>query len=131
MAADGRLPRRLARIGGRSIPVAATWGALGVTSLVVVAGDLAQAASMTDAAVLISFMLVNASLLWLARRQGRQTGLRPIADVIVPGTALLFCGGLFLHVGWLGMATALALTAMGFALGRAAAAGDRSTGRGK
>jgi APA family basic amino acid/polyamine antiporter len=48
MAADGRLPRRLARIGSRSIPITATWTALGITALVVLAGDLVQAASMVE-----------------------------------------------------------------------------------
>jgi APA family basic amino acid/polyamine antiporter len=116
MAAAGWLPRGLGRIGGRAIPVTATWSALTTTTLVVVAGDFVQAAAMTDAAVLVSFALVNASLLWLAARR-RATG-RTVADVLVPAAALLMCGGLLLHVGWLGVAVALALAAAGLALGR-------------
>jgi basic amino acid/polyamine antiporter, APA family len=124
MAAEGRLPRRLARIGGRSIPVAATWSALAVTALVVLAGDLAQVASMTDAAVLASFVLVNASLLWLASRHGGDPTLHTVTDRLVPGAALLMCGGLLLHVGWLGAAVAAALTLVGIALGRRTGGGQ-------
>jgi APA family basic amino acid/polyamine antiporter len=118
MASEGRLPRRLARIGRRSIPATATWVALAVTGLVVVSGTLVQAATMTDAAVLASFMLVNASLLWLSRRPEGPAGGRKLADVAVPGAALVLCGALLLHVGWLGLAAAAALAAGGLALGR-------------
>jgi APA family basic amino acid/polyamine antiporter len=118
MASEGRLPRRLARIGRRSIPATATWVALAVTGLVVVSGTLVQAATMTDAAVLASFMLVNASLLWLSRRPEGPAGGGKLADVAVPGAALVLCGALLLHVGWLGLAAAAALAAGGLALGR-------------
>jgi APA family basic amino acid/polyamine antiporter len=119
MAADGPLPRRLARIGRRATPVAASWGALAITALVVVAGDLVQAATMTDAAVLASFMLVNASLLWLgARGRGGPAARHGRADVIIPAAALLMCGALLLHVGWIALLVALGLAVVGFALGR-------------
>jgi APA family basic amino acid/polyamine antiporter len=42
MATEGRLPRRLARIGRRSTPAAATWTALAVTALVAGSGTLAE-----------------------------------------------------------------------------------------
>jgi APA family basic amino acid/polyamine antiporter len=117
MASEGRLPRRLTRIDRRAVPVTATWTALGVTALVVLGGDLVQAAALTDAAVLASFMLVNASLLWLAR--GRSApGPRRAVDLLVPAAALLMCGALMLHVGRLGVAVALALGVSGFVLGR-------------
>ncbi len=119
MAAGGRLPRRLARIDHRAVPVTATWIALGVTTLVVLGGDLVQAAALTDAAVLASFMLVNASLLWLARRRCAPKERRA-ADLVVPAAALLMCGALMLHVGWLGVAVASALGISGFVLGRRA-----------
>ena len=124
MASAGRLPRRLARVGRRSTPAVATWSALAAAAFVVSVGDLVQAAALTDAAVLICFMLVNASLLWLAHRRG---GLRTLStlDVIVPTGGLLMCGGLLLYVGWLGAVVALALAAVGLGLGRAGA--GRST----
>lgn len=118
MAAEGRLPRRLAGIGRRSTPVAATWTALAIIGLVVVSGDLVQAATMTNAAVLASFMLVNASLLWLSRGRGAPPGVRALADVAIPAAALVMCGALLLHVGWLGVAAALAVAALGLAGGR-------------
>jgi basic amino acid/polyamine antiporter, APA family len=117
MAAAGRLPRPLARIDHRAIPGTATWAALAATALVTVAGDLVQAAAMTDAAVLGSFGLVNASLLWLAREPG-SSGRRAWADVLIPVAALLMSGALLLHVGWLGAAGALALVGIGLAVGR-------------
>ena len=84
-------------------------------------GDLVQAAALTDAAVLASFMLVNASLLWLARGRSGQDDRRA-ADLVIPVAALLMCGALVLHVGRLGVAVALALGVSGFVLGRRAPA---------
>jgi basic amino acid/polyamine antiporter, APA family len=110
MASEGRLPRRLARVGRRGVPLAATWTALGITAAVAALGDLAWAAAMTDAAVLTAFMLVNASLLWLSRRA-------PGADAAIPGAALVMCGALLLHVGWPGLSAAAIVAAAGLALG--------------
>jgi hypothetical protein len=91
-----------------------------LTALVVAAGDLVQAAALTDAAVLSSSGLVNASLLWLARESVAQGRRQRTADVVVSGAALLMYGVLGLHVGWLGAAGAVALVAIGMVLGRAA-----------
>jgi hypothetical protein len=85
----------------------------------VAAGDLVQAAALTDAAVLSSFGLVNASLLCLAREPVAQGRRQRTADVVVSGAALLMYGVLG-HVGWLGAAGAVALVAIGMVLGRAA-----------
>jgi len=57
----GRVRGRL--VDARAVPATATWAALALTTLVVAGGDLVQAAALTDAAVLGSFGLVNASLL--------------------------------------------------------------------
>jgi hypothetical protein len=97
--------------------VTATWTALALTGMVVVGGDLVQAATLTDAAVLASFMLVNASLLWLSRGRVAPAGMRALADVAIPAAALVMCGTLLLHVGWLGVAAALAIAAVGLAWG--------------
>ena len=120
MASEGLLPHRLAHIGRRSTPVTATWTVLAVTALVVATGDLVQAAVMTDAAVLTSFMLVNASLLWLGlrMRRGAPRTPRTTADIVIPVAALVMCGVLLLHVSWLGMVVALVVAAGGLALGR-------------
>ena len=118
MAAEGWLPRPLVRIGARATPVTATWTALVITGLVVVTGDLVQAATMTDAAVLASFMLVNASLLWLARGHRGGGSRHRAADLVIPAAALVMCAALLLHVGWLGAAAAVGLAVLGLALGR-------------
>lgn len=119
MASEGRLPAVLARIDRRSTPVAATWTALSVTAVVAVSGTLVQAATLTDAAVLTSFMLVNASLLWLARGRTTAGESRTWLDVVVPILALAMCAVLLAHVGWLALGAAVALAAVGLAIGRA------------
>jgi hypothetical protein len=78
-----------------------------------------EAAALTDAAVLLSFMLVNLSLPWLARR-GRTgpRGPRRVLDVAVPSLALLLCGWLLVHTGWPSLVAATALAVVGLVVGR-------------
>jgi len=119
MAAAGQLPRGFARIGNRATPSIATWTVVGLTAALALGGGLAQTAAMTDAAVLGSFMLVNASLVWIA--MGRTE--RPLAralDVAVPAAGLVMCATLLLHIGWVSVAIALGLAVVGFLVGRAA-----------
>jgi amino acid transporter len=113
MAAAGRLPRALARVGQRAVPRTATFVALAVTLLVVLSGDLVQAAAMTDAAVLFSFALVNASLLRLARIR---------VDRVVPLAALGLSVALLWPVTIIGLLAALGLALLGVLLGHG---GDR------
>jgi hypothetical protein len=81
-------------------------------------GDLAQVAALTDAAVLVSFMLVNLSLPRLVRRGAADPGLaRRILDVGVPALALLMCGWLLIHTGWSSVAAAAGLATVGLMLG--------------
>ena len=76
-------------------------------------------AALTDAAVLLSFMLVNLSLPWLARRGATGPGLtRRALDVGLPALALLMCGWLLAHTGWLSLAAAAGLAVLGLAVGR-------------
>jgi basic amino acid/polyamine antiporter, APA family len=98
MAAAGVLPRRLARVGRTAVPLSATLLVLLVLVVLVVVGSLQQVATATDIAVLVSFILVNASLPWLAAR-GRTTsrGIARAVELAVPALALLFCGWLLLH----------------------------------
>jgi APA family basic amino acid/polyamine antiporter len=118
LAAAGMLPGGLARVGRRGTPVAATLLVAGVVAGLTLVGDLARAAALTDAAVLLSFLLVNLSLPRVALR-GRAGGARVRgADLVVPALALLLCGWLLLHTGPLGLATAAGLAGMGWALGR-------------
>jgi hypothetical protein len=61
MAAAGVFQTRLARVSRVSIPVAATTLVLALLAILVSLGDSQQVAAMTDAAVLVAFMFVNAS----------------------------------------------------------------------
>lgn len=118
MASAGALTARLARIGKTGAPVAATLLVSGITGGLVLLGNVARVAAMTDAAVLVSFMLVNLSLPRLAYRglTGGRAGKR-MADLLLPGLALLMCGWFLLHTGWVSIAVAAGLTILGFFAG--------------
>lgn len=117
MAGAGVLPRRLAAVGGRAIPTAASLLVTGIAAALVLPGDLTRAATLTDGAVLASFMLVNLSLPRLATSGALRTGrARRVADLAVPGLAFLMCGGLLLHTGALSVAVAAGLAAVGYAV---------------
>ena len=89
-----------------------------MTGFLVLLGDLAQVAALTDATVLLSFMLVNLSLSWLARRGATGPGrARRTLDLALPSLALLMCGWLLLHTGWSGLVAAAGLAVLGLALG--------------
>jgi APA family basic amino acid/polyamine antiporter len=118
IAAAGLLPRALAGVGPRATPVAATLLVTGVAGALVFAGDLAEVAALTDAAVLLSFALVNLSLARLAGR-GATGGdrARRMVDIGVPSLALLLCGWLLLHTGWRSVGVAAALALLGLVVG--------------
>jgi basic amino acid/polyamine antiporter, APA family len=99
MADAGVLPRALGRVGRRATPWVATVAVLILTAALLFAGSLAEVAAMTDGAVLASFLLVNASLAWLAGRGRAWRGQRRVLDLALPGTAVAMCGALLLHVG--------------------------------
>lgn len=114
MAAAGVLPRALAAVGPTAIPVRATVGVLTLAGAVVMAGDLTQIAALTDAAVLLSFILVNLSLPWLAARGATAGGRRRrTADLVLPSAGVLLCGFLLLHTGWRSLLVAGAVGALG------------------
>ncbi len=117
MAAAGVLPARLARVGARQVPAEATWLVLVVTGALLFVGGVAEVATLTDAAVLLSFMLVNASLPWLAAHGRSSTmGWRRTADALVPAAAVVLCATLLAHAGWTALGVAVALAAVGLAL---------------
>ena len=111
MAAAGVLPTSLARVNRASVPVAATAAVLGALAVLVGLGGLQAVAAMTDAVVLLSFMLVNASLPWLAARRAPASTLRRIADLVIPMLGLLLCGWLLAHAGVMSIGIALAYRA--------------------
>jgi hypothetical protein len=87
---------------------------LALAAVAVVAGDLTQIAALTDAAVLLSFILVNLSLSWLAARGATAGGgHRRTADLVLPGAGVLLCGFLLLHTGWRSLLVAGAVGALG------------------
>ena len=117
MAAAGVLPARLARVGARQVPAEAAWLVLVVTGALLFVGGVAEVATLTDAAVLLSFMLVNASLPWLAAHGRSSTrGWRRTADALVPAAAVVLCATLLAHAGWTALGVAVALAAVGLAL---------------
>lgn len=126
MAAAGVLPERLARVNRRAVPAAATALVLVLLAGLVSLGDLRQVAALTDAAVLVAFILVNASLLWLAaRRPAMGSGKRRASDALISALAILLCGWLLLHAGALSVIAALGLSALALV----AAPGTRAWGQ--
>ena len=114
MAGAGVLPRALARVGGRAIPTTATAVVLFTAGALVFAGDLREVATLTDAAVLSSFVLVNAALLWLAvRKQAGGGRARRIVDLLLGGAAAALCAWLALHTGLIGAAAIAVILIVG------------------
>src|SRR5262245_4081703 len=110
MAAAGALPTRLARVGRTAVPVDATLLVLGLLTVLVALGTLRQVAAMTDAGVLVSFILVNVSLPWLAaRRRTPASGGARAAEILIPSLGVLLCGWLLLHAGVASIEAALGL----------------------
>jgi APA family basic amino acid/polyamine antiporter len=110
MAAAGVLPKWLARVGRTAVPVPSTLLVLSLLAVLVAVGTLRQVAAMTDAAVLVSFLFVNASLPWLAaRRRTPARGASRVAEVLVPSLAFLLCTWLLVHAGVTSVIAAFAL----------------------
>lgn len=119
MAAAGVLPASLAVIGRTSVPLRATLGVLAVAAVAVVSGSLTQIATLTDAAVLLSFVLVNLSLPWLTLRGGTAAGAgRRAADIGLPAGGVVLCGYLLLHTGWHSLLVAGMVGALGMLIVR-------------
>src|SRR5262249_26152579 len=116
MAAAGVLPSRLARVGRTAVPVTATLLVLGLLTVLVALGTLRQVAAMTDAVVLVSFILVNASLPWLVARKRTPVprGTRA-AEILIPSLGVLLCAWLLLHAGMASIAAALGLALVALA----------------
>jgi len=110
MAAAGALPKALARVGRTAVPVTSTVLVLALLAVLVALGTLRQVAAMTDAVVLVSFLLVNGSLPWLAaRRRTPATGRVRAAEILIPSLAFALCTWLLLHAGVTSILAALGL----------------------
>jgi len=122
MAAAGALPKALARVGRTAVPVTSTVLVLALLAVVVALGTLRQVATMTDAVVLLSFLMVNGSLPWLAaRRRTPATGGARAAEILIPSLAFALCTWLLLHAG---VTSILAALGLGLVLLGAAVAGE-------
>jgi len=118
MAAAGVLPRWLGVVDRRGVPTPVTLVVTAITGALVLLGDLTRVAALTDAAVLMSFLLVNLSLPWVIGRGlagPGATGRR--LDFVLPVLALLMCGWLLVHTGWVSLTTAAALALVGLLVG--------------
>ena len=72
-----------------------------------------------SALVLLSFMLVNLSLPWVASRRAKGSRrARRALDLVLPSLAFLMCGWLLIHTGWPSLAAAAGLAIVGLAVGR-------------
>jgi APA family basic amino acid/polyamine antiporter len=116
MASAGVLPRRLGRLTKTQVPREAMIAVLVITLALIALGDVARAAHLTDAMVLISFICVNLGLTWLAvrNRNGRGTAMR-ISDVGVSAAGALMCGWLLWHGGLVWIVAALGVGLLGAA----------------
>jgi APA family basic amino acid/polyamine antiporter len=114
MAEAGVLPRPLARIHrATAVPVVAIAVVLAVIAAFVFLGDLAYVASLTDAAVLTSFAMVNLALVWLVLRAKVP---RRAIDLVVPALAALLCAALITRTGWPGLLMTAGFAVAGVAL---------------
>src|SRR5688500_1608570 len=125
MASAGVLPRRLGRLTKTQVPREAMIAVLVITLALIALGDVARAAHLTDAMVLISFICVNLGLTWLAvrNRNARGTAMR-ISDAGVSAAGALVCGWLLWHGGLVWIVAALGVGVLGAAatMGRRARA---------
>lgn len=124
MAGAGVLPARLTGLTRTDVPREAMAVVLLLALGLIIAGDLSSAAHLTDAMVLISFACVNAGLMWLALRHRTPGG--PAArtrDIALAGMGGLMCAWLLWHGGWVWIAAAAGVGALGAAwvIGRRAA----------
>jgi APA family basic amino acid/polyamine antiporter len=119
MAAGGVLPAWLGVVDRRGVPLQATFLVSAITAGLVLLGDLTRVAALTDASVLMSFLLVNLSLPRAISRGLADPGFaRPSLDLVLPILAVLMCGWLLVHTGWPSLATASALALVGLVVGR-------------
>jgi APA family basic amino acid/polyamine antiporter len=117
MARAAALPTRLAQVSSdRGTPVAAIILVCAVAAAFSLAGDIGEVAQMSNAAILIAFMLVNASLIKL--RKGSRGGLASRWSVrgvsIIPVLGLAVSGVMLVYTGLVPVLLGAALVASGW-----------------
>jgi APA family basic amino acid/polyamine antiporter len=117
MADAGVLPRRLSGLTATRVPREAMLVVLVVTLAFVGIGDLARAAHLTDAMVLLSFLAVNLALAWLAARAriAAAPARRPL-DLALSTSGALMCAGLLWYGGALWILAALGVAVLGLGI---------------
>jgi len=116
MAGAGVLPTRLASLTRTDVPREAMIVVLLLAMGLIAAGDLSNAAHLTDAMVLMSFACVNLALMALAMRGQTPGGrLGRLRDAAISGTGGLMCAWLLWHGGWVWIVAAGAVGALGAA----------------
>jgi APA family basic amino acid/polyamine antiporter len=96
MARDGLLPRRLARVDRRGVPVAVTLLTGAIAAVIAGAMPLSEIAALANAGTLAAFIATAAAVLWLRARRPEleRPFTTPIAWLIAPA-AILGCLYLF------------------------------------
>jgi APA family basic amino acid/polyamine antiporter len=119
VAAQGMLPSVLAHVSRGQLPARATILVVGVCALLAGIGDLSEVAELTTGCILVSFILVNASLFWATvsglgpRRAGWQ-----LSDGLVSLLAVGLCGWLLINTGPVAVGLALIVGALGGVIAR-------------
>lgn len=118
MARVGALPTRLARLAeGRSTPVLAILLVTVLSGIFAVAGDVGQVAQMSNAAVLLAFLLVNASLLKIGKVDDSSVNIASRWTVFgfggVPMIGLVTSAVMLMYTGLTPILLATALVASG------------------
>ena len=117
LASAGVMPGWLARITRGGTPLSATLLVPSLAATIALAGDLSQVAKVTDAAILVSFALVNVSLPVIAHRARANDGRRfGLGDRVIPILALLLSGLLLIHTGWRACVVVVVLAGAGVAV---------------
>lgn len=118
MAEARALPRWFGRVGARRTPWAALLLAAAIASAFALIGDLERVARITNAAILLSFAIVNFALVrHLARSRKRFVFRNLPGDYLLPGLAGMSCLALLAYTGWEGFAWAAGLGLAGLLLG--------------
>jgi APA family basic amino acid/polyamine antiporter len=118
MARAGALPAILGRVSARRTPVAGVAAVVLVISAFVMVGDIAMVARIATFSTLVSFGLVNVSLVFVLRREGRdwRGAFRRPVGFLQPILGAAACGWLAIEVGWTGALAGLTLGLIGLSM---------------
>jgi APA family basic amino acid/polyamine antiporter len=118
MARSGALPAILGRLSKRRTPVVSLFFTLAVICGFVLLGDLALVARIATFSTLVSFGLVNLSLVAVLRREsgGWDRAIRRPLGLLQPLLGALACSWLAIDVGWTAAAAGMVMGVLGLCL---------------